>query len=694
MYNDNTEEVPRMVVMSKLADSEKEKYFEFLLENNIDFEKVNDGHYYVANVRIVVPEEGDTGPEDPSLQRSRSKQRQRTRALATGNSVKIFGRRASRPPQEMARVVSAIATARQLFDYSCYPKFSSLVTLRDTLRPRRRHYAWLMKMIEEIYDDRYDHDTADLRNAENGGDSKIPEEQTDRLSNIFPVFVVDFLSKRFGLRSLVDQHAWDLLYNVHALRATHLEVELFARFLEEYYDPDDLLFFLYVRSVVQKELVVNFVNRWTSASRGRERIPKPILLTYRECQIVARIVFGSEKDPLYVSFMAMVDRHVRGRKMRGNDSRRIEVYQFLHVALVGYHETRPAEDEEEIAAAEGIEAGMLSSGHDFSAGQVLVGSKDEQERLFIEAERDYESRMSKLAGAQLAADGKIEQDMDREMRVQEMEDAINRAMDARRAAQRSGEFKNESVAQLQSETQQMSNLVAAHANAQEQANVQRQALESSKRAALDAEINALSIAGNEQSGTKMDMNGLDQYLDTINKDRLAIEQMELALRRQPENKSSSNNSNNLSVAVSQLESDLSVPVSKTQHHYLSVLMESCDNLPVQVVTEIKAEIEALLTAKVSERLNKITNQYSSNTNIPPMPLSTDEPNDEQLLRGYSSLVVMTSESIGQGVTNERRSSMDQFAKCIVTNSDVREEIEPMVALLVTYAQARLTETEQ
>ena len=207
----------------------------------------------------------------------------------------------------------------------------------------------------------------------------------------------------------------------------------------------------------------------------------------------------------------------------------------------------------------------------------------------------------------MAADGKIEQDMDREMRVQEMEDAINRAMDARRAAQRSGEFKNESVAQLQSETQQMSNLVAAHANAQEQANVQRQALESSKRAALDAEINALSIAGNEQSGknnnryerfccaifffinsnpvlfllllffqgTKMDMNGLDQYLDTINKDRLAIEQMELALRRQPENKSSSNNSNNLSVAVSQLESDLSVPVSKTQHHYLSVLMESC-----------------------------------------------------------------------------------------------------------------------
>ena len=56
----------------------------------------------------------------------------------------------------------------------------------------------------------------------------------------------------------------------------------------------------------------------------------------------------------------MIDRHVRGRKLGKNDSRRIEVYQFLHVALVGYHETRPAEDEEEIAAAEGIEASMIT----------------------------------------------------------------------------------------------------------------------------------------------------------------------------------------------------------------------------------------------------------------------------------------------------------------------------------------------
>ena len=61
--------------------------------------------------------------------------------LAMGHTAQIYGRRASRPPQEMARVVNAIATSKSLFDFSCYPKFSSLVTMRDQLRTREAFRA-------------------------------------------------------------------------------------------------------------------------------------------------------------------------------------------------------------------------------------------------------------------------------------------------------------------------------------------------------------------------------------------------------------------------------------------------------------------------------------------------------------------------------------------------------------------------
>jgi hypothetical protein len=713
-------EVPRMVVMSQLSDAEKEKYFEFLLENNVSFGKV-ENDYWVANVRMVVPnssEENEAAQQYGSAGQNsadRRAQRKRTRALAKGNSVKIYGRRASRPPQEMARVVSAIATSRSLFDYSCYPKFSSLVTLRDSLRPRRRHYAWLMKMIEEIYDDRYDHDTADLRNAERhaqlGTDSKIPEENTDRLSNIFPVFVVDFLSKRFGLRSLVDQHAWDLLYNVHALRSTHLEVELFARFLEEYYDPDDLLFFLYVRSVVQKELVVNFVNRWTSASRGRERIPKPVLLNYRECQIVARIVFGSEQDPLYVSFMGMVDRHVQGRKTKKSDTRRIEVYQFLHVALVGYHETRPAEDEEEIAAAEFVEAGAIPGG-DFSAGQILVGSKDEQERLFQEAERDYEQRMSKLADAQLAADGKAGQDKDRELRVAEMENAIERAMDARRAAQRSGAFKSgdsggspgapaSSEAQIwasqaqgrQAQAQASEELADAHARAHMEAESQRKALELARQRSAAAQAGApegMTGLASAAAQAGMDTAQLDAYLDTIAKDRRAIDAMEADLRASGGDNSGATGGGaavaTSEEALAQVMSGLKDPIAETQGRYLDVLMDSCKTLPALVVSEIKTEVAGLLDAKIQGKLGELAQALSHPaTAAVAAPVSVENPSHAQLVGGLAHLISLGADG------NARKDASSKFALSMIKSGDVRQEIEPMVALLVTYAQARLSE---
>ena len=88
-----------------------------------------------------------------------------------------------------------------------------------------------MKMIEEIYRDRYEHDAADLRSSKIGpGENKTEDKSIDRLSNIFPVFVIDFLGKRFGPGSLVDQHAWDLIYNVHALRKQSLEVEYLHAF--------------------------------------------------------------------------------------------------------------------------------------------------------------------------------------------------------------------------------------------------------------------------------------------------------------------------------------------------------------------------------------------------------------------------------------------------------------------------------
>ena len=238
------------------------------------------------------------------------------------------------------------------------------------VKPKPRQLSWVMRHVEELYDARYAKDTADLRGdagaaAPGGSDAAAAPVP-------FPAFVVEFFTKRYGLRSLIDQTCWDLLASVQALGGAHPEVALFGRFLREECDPDDLLFFLYVRSVAQKELGVSFRARWTALSAGNAAAgvtgggaPAPLSLTPREAGLVARVVYGSEADPLYRSFMATVEEHMAaaapaaggaggafGASLRPDAaaSRRggaagggggIDVTAFLTLSLEDYHATRP-----------------------------------------------------------------------------------------------------------------------------------------------------------------------------------------------------------------------------------------------------------------------------------------------------------------------------------------------------------------
>ena len=65
-------------------------------------------------------------------------------------------------------------------------------------------------------------------------------------------------------------------------------------------------------------------------------------------------------------------------------------------------------------------------------GDVLARSKVEQERHFREAEAQYEERIRQLEHARQSTDDQAEADLQRELRVQEMESAIRRAMASRR----------------------------------------------------------------------------------------------------------------------------------------------------------------------------------------------------------------------------------------------------------------------
>ena len=125
-----------------------------------------------------------------------------------------------RPPKEEERMINFLYGSNddvEIDEFASIKTFSKLITIRDRLKPpKKRPVTWLLRLIEEIYDARFIHDSQDFR--EDG--SSVPEISKSRLSHQFPIFVVDFFSKRYGLRTLVDQNCWELLFNVNLYRET------------------------------------------------------------------------------------------------------------------------------------------------------------------------------------------------------------------------------------------------------------------------------------------------------------------------------------------------------------------------------------------------------------------------------------------------------------------------------------------
>ena len=100
-------------------------------------------------------------------------------------------------------------------------------------------------------------------------------------------FVYRYLLKSLGLKSLVDQTCWDLLYNVSILQETLREVEIFSMYLREIWDENVLIFMLFCRNAIQKVFPVQLKLRHKVIEHiPQNHIPSSALTTrYHPCNL-------------------------------------------------------------------------------------------------------------------------------------------------------------------------------------------------------------------------------------------------------------------------------------------------------------------------------------------------------------------------------------------------------------------------
>ena len=186
--------------------------------------------------------------------------------------------------------------------------------------------------IEEIYSIRFINDTNNIK--ENNGEEGFP----------FPNFVLEFMFNKYVKKPVVDQHSLDLILSVDFFKNKDIIVSIFSKFLNEEFDSDDLEFYLYVRSCIEKELNSMFIEIARQQTRKgtslNEEERAKSCLTVKSCLNLANNIYGDEQEDLLNAFMNKIEEMLTEQRNNGVKKNLIEADKILSITLNDYHDNK------------------------------------------------------------------------------------------------------------------------------------------------------------------------------------------------------------------------------------------------------------------------------------------------------------------------------------------------------------------
>ena len=188
--------------------------------------------------------------------------------------------------------------------------------------------------IEEIYSIRFINDTNSINTA----------NQNEEIETIpFPNFVFEFFTNKFIKKPLIDQHSLDIILSVDYYKKKDLSINIFAKFLNEEYESDDLEFYLYVRSCLEKEMKIMFIEvarENVKRQYSEESNENKCNLNIKSCLNVANAIYGNEQEELLNSFMKKIEDILEEQKNMGIKNNYISAYKILEITLDDYHNNK------------------------------------------------------------------------------------------------------------------------------------------------------------------------------------------------------------------------------------------------------------------------------------------------------------------------------------------------------------------
>lgn len=339
----------KTIILSQLPHKERQEYFKFLLNNKITFTKDTNGDY-VAMIRVINPDYSSNESSDKSIAENgkigqnqkemmnkdhcekKSSYNNSSKSSYNGSRHSEYSADNRNPvPKQINLSNQRIHNYNEIFSKK-YAKFYNEVKPLIGIRGKKSNLFQLKYQIEEIYSIRFIQDSNNLKN-------QLLNERTINLNNPFPIFLYDYFVNKYVKKAIIDQQALNLLLSIEYFKNTNKDIEIFAKLLNEEYDNDDLVFFLFVRSCIEKETGIMFLEKAQDEiniqhMEEKDFIDTEIYLNSKLCLNIATTIFGQDEKLLIKSFMNKIEKRINREKGGINAS------VLLSLTLEDYHESR------------------------------------------------------------------------------------------------------------------------------------------------------------------------------------------------------------------------------------------------------------------------------------------------------------------------------------------------------------------
>lgn len=324
MSNDTPTET---ITFSALSNSDKIKYFNYFLSNNISFTKEPKTSTYIAEIQIMepIPQPKPHQHLKPTLKPTNKRQQTALiqPAYTSTSPAKKLPSKSISPSKAQTKREYEITYAKVL-------KVTNPIITGN--KGSKVDISILRYLIEEIYSLKFLKDTQTL------------SKETNAETESFPVFVGKLLISKYPKKSQLDQQTVNILSSVEFYAKTYKDVKLFSMFLTEEYDNDDLIFYLFVRSCIEKELKMFFLEKAKEkVKKGNSNVMDDIYVPVKACQNIALAIFGNDEPELLNAFIDKVA-HLTSTESLNKKKTHIKAVSILAFAVEDYHVNKDNDD--------------------------------------------------------------------------------------------------------------------------------------------------------------------------------------------------------------------------------------------------------------------------------------------------------------------------------------------------------------